>query len=557
MPTISAGSSQTFTAGVKDQLFTLTANGGALGTVTGAVSASFGPGAERRSFGPFAVGQAITVTVQAGSVIVEYGDSTPENEGQNSQVTGSDGGLSVGGAVARLGTHVRAALLGDSHTSRHWDAAYPTMATTALGPWTWANQMIGSPFVFTQNLGISGDVTRSIMARANCIPSNVQAVFVMAGTNDVINMSAAANQATIDSTYTNVSGYLGSGVANLVARGKKVVIATILPNNAFTPSTDSRIQLLDRLNAYIATIPAAYPGSVWVVDAFTATWDSAIPATRVFKSFAANSDGTHLTAAGAQAVGLAAMTAATSMFNACLPDLDIYENFFPVRALYSQFRTGTGGTAGVISAGTGTLADGWRSINNAGTATFTLAQAAYSEPQTFVGDWVMAPDSIDTYSQVFNVTSAIANDNPRLRLPANTDLVNTGTTLADQAFGGSEYFMEIEVKVENPVNLREVNLTVAAFFGAGTSPADQPYTGTTTLTVRTASANNLGSTVAALQNGYTAVLRTPVVRLPENVNNVSGFQLTPSADIVFMGTGSATVSFSRPRIWHKPAGRIF
>jgi lysophospholipase L1-like esterase len=81
MPTISAGSSQTFTAGVKDQLFTLTANGGALGTVTGAATASFGPGAERRSFGPFAVGQAITVTVLAGSVIVEYGDATPDNEG--------------------------------------------------------------------------------------------------------------------------------------------------------------------------------------------------------------------------------------------------------------------------------------------------------------------------------------------------------------------------------------------------------------------------------------------------------------------------------------------
>lgn len=77
MPTISAGSSQTFTALVRDQLFTLTANGGALGTVTGAVSASFGPGAERRAFGPFAVGQAITVTVQAGEVTIEYGDASP------------------------------------------------------------------------------------------------------------------------------------------------------------------------------------------------------------------------------------------------------------------------------------------------------------------------------------------------------------------------------------------------------------------------------------------------------------------------------------------------
>lgn len=112
MPTISAGSSQTFTAGVKDQLFTLTANGGALGVVTGAVSASFGPGAERRAFGPFAVGQAITVTVQAGSVIVEYGDSTPEDEGTNtSTLTGSQvaagavgvAGVSSGGWLVGMG----------------------------------------------------------------------------------------------------------------------------------------------------------------------------------------------------------------------------------------------------------------------------------------------------------------------------------------------------------------------------------------------------------------------------------------------------------------------
>lgn len=101
MPTISAGSSQTFTAGVKDQLFTLTANGGALGLVTGAASASFGPGAERRSFGPFAVGQAITVTVQAGSVIVEYGDATPEGDGSVSSVlSGAQIAAGAAGVVA-------------------------------------------------------------------------------------------------------------------------------------------------------------------------------------------------------------------------------------------------------------------------------------------------------------------------------------------------------------------------------------------------------------------------------------------------------------------------
>lgn len=110
MPTINAGSSQTFTAGVRDQLFTLVVNGGALGTVTGAASASFGPGADRRAFGPFAVGQAITVTVQAGSVIVEYGDSTPENEGASNQAL--SGEQIASGAVGIAATSQSSVLLG-------------------------------------------------------------------------------------------------------------------------------------------------------------------------------------------------------------------------------------------------------------------------------------------------------------------------------------------------------------------------------------------------------------------------------------------------------------
>ncbi len=451
-------------------------------------------------------------------------------------------------------THTMVALLGDSITVRATlgSGTPPANSVSAIAPFNWANWLLGAPFVFAQNLAVSGDITKGVMSRVSAVHPSIQCVFVMTGTNDVNSMSAAANQATIDSTFTTVSGQIASGISALTAAGKKVVLCTIPPNNALTPNTDSRIQLLDRLNAYIATLASA---NVFISDVFTAMWDSTQATVRLAKTNYLNADGIHPTNLGAYYAGKATMTAAAQAYAYSSPNVNLYQGFQFCRPLYSEFRRSTGGTAGTISAGSGTIADGWRCLQNAGTATFTVdATQSYTANAAFIGSWAAQPISPDAYWQVFNVTAAAASDNPRLRLPASTDL-NQGGNLQDGCFGGSEFFVEFEVVVSSPVNLQEVSVGVEGTFTVGTSPADQAYSGTTYIRYKAGTAGDSSSSAKAMDEGYRAVLRTGIVRIPENISTSSVYVI-PFVDMIFNGTGSATVSIGRPRIWHKTSGQL-
>lgn len=457
--------------------------------------------------------------------------------------------------IAGVGySHVKVALLGDSITVRATlgSGTPPANSVTAISPWNQANWLLGAPFVFAQNLGVSGDLTKGIMSRVSAIQRSIQCVFIMAGTNDVNSMSSSAVQATIDSTYTTVSGQIGAGLAALAAAGKTVVLTTIPPNNNLSGGTDSRIQLIDRLNAFIT---AQASSTVFVADVFTAMWDSTQPTLRVAKTNYLNSDGLHPTNLGAYYAGKAMMQACAAAYHACTPNIDIYQDFQLVRPLYSEFRRSTGGSAGTISAGSGTIADGWRCLQNAGTATFTVdATQAYSAGDSFVGPWAEQAVSPDAYWQVFNITAAAASDNPRLRLPANTDL-NQGGNLQDGCFGGSEFFAEFEIIVTSPVNLQEVSIGMDATFSVGTSPADQAWAGTTYNRYKAGTATDSSSSGKAMDEGYRMVLRTGVLRVPENISTAAVY-LVPYVDMIFNGTGSAAVAIGKPRIWHKAAGRL-
>lgn len=455
-------------------------------------------------------------------------------------------------------THVRVALLGDSITARSSPyGAPPTgISASAIAPWLCANWVVGSPFVVAQNLAVPGDTAKGIMSRVPSVRMDIQCCFVMAGTNDVISMSSSALQATIDSTYTSASGYIGQGVASLVAAGKIVVISTIIPNNAINSAGDSRIQLLDRLNTYIKSL--ASDGSVYVVDGFSALWDSAQPTLRVAIAGALNADNTHPTSAGGLlfATHSSAKAALKSAYSGCFPDVNIYDGFHQMRLLYNEFRRSTGGTAGTISAGSGTLADGWRCLQNAGAATFTVdATQAYSVSSDYVGAAAAVPAAVDSYWQGFNITSAAANDNPRLRIPGNSDITSSAMTIVEGIYGGSEVFIEMDVDISSPVNLTEVSIGADINFTAGTSPADQPAFGSTYIRTAAGTGTDASSAATAMPSGVRYLLRTPVHRVPENINGTAAITMMPFADMKFGGAGSATVRFGRPRLWHKPTSR--
>lgn len=222
MPTVSSGTSQTFSAGVRDQLFIITANGGALGTVSGAASGTFGPGAERRAYGPFDIGQSITVTVQAGSVIVEYGDASPEVGGGGSLAT-SQTWASLPSAASSAGQMVRVSDLND--------CIYISDGTR------WA-PMNGRAAIFGQNIPTTG---------FNSTTETVQvAIPIPAGAlqdNDYLTVVFAGNKAA------------GSDTCNFRARlgTSPTVVGTIGQTNTALATTNLQNQCVWRFQRKSAT----------------------------------------------------------------------------------------------------------------------------------------------------------------------------------------------------------------------------------------------------------------------------------------------------------------
>lgn len=487
----------------------------------------------------------IRFTVNSGtaSVLINENSTIPDN-------IDSDWESLLFNSGARNG-HVSLMFMGDSIISRNFDTTASAMAVPISGMSNWSNWLIGSPFVFEHHCGVSGDLLNSVLSRLSYIPNDIEALAILAGINDIVAFSSGSSQSQIDTKYNSMVSSISSAISSAVNARKKIVLYTIPPNNAFNSSSDARIQLLDRVNAYIKSLASQY---VFIADLFSAVWDSAQPTVRVF---AANmsSDGTHLTNNGGFVAGNACKDAFKSLYAACTPNRRIYEGFQPQQILYGSFRSGTGGTAPVKTAGTGNLADGWRTINNAGTATFTLDNTElYSVSSEMVGPWVETPIGPENFWQEMNVTSAVANDNPRLRfvtLPSNSGNHIEGV------FGGSEFFYEIEVLVANAVNLREVNLLAEAFFTNGTSPVDQSAIGSVSITSKSGSGTSYSITDAITSStGWRVVLRTSTLRIPENVNMVSGVSTLLSVNAIFTGNGSALIKFARPRAWHKSFGRF-
>lgn len=444
--------------------------------------------------------------------------------------------------------HVSMILLGDSIMRRNLDDTLVTMVLPMGGIMNWANWMLGSPFVVEHNSSVSGDMTNSTLSRISLIPDAVEAVGILVGINDLLSFSSASSQAQIDAKFTALSGSFLTSIKSLKNAGKKTLIMTIPPNAAFNTPSDARIQLLDRMNGFLMSQASR---SVFIADIFSALWDSSQPTLRLFKANT-SADGTHTNNNGSQIAGVVVKESARMLFNDCKANRNIYEGFHPQQSLYANFRSGTGGTAPVKTNGTGNLADGWRSINNAGTATFTLDNTElYTPDATMVGPWPNAPIGPEEFWQTFNITSAVANDNPRLRtvtLPTNL------LTQVEGVFGGSEYFLEVEAWVSNAVNLRDVSLQAESFFTNGTSPADQAFQGSVSTVARAGSGTSAGLVDAIAASSYRVVYRTPRLRFPENINNVAGVSALASMNMIFTGNGSAVVKFARPRMWHKAQG---
>lgn len=445
--------------------------------------------------------------------------------------------------VGSTNTHVKVTLLGDSITARTTNAnnTPPQQVASAVAPWNWANAVLGAPFVFTQNLAVSGDQTKGIFSRIGSIDPSCSLVFVLAGINDILSSVAT----------TTIISNINSGILALINAGKKIVISTILPNNALT---GAQVTSLLTVNAYINTLSSLYTNIVWVVDGFAALGGNTSTGATTPTNYM-NSDNTHPTSAGAQAFGQHASTKAalTAAYNASTPNFAMYEGWQQALPLYNEFRRSTNGTTGLISAGSGTIADNWRCLQNAGTATFTVdATQSYVVPSDFIGAATKFPVSQDSYYQSFTVSSAAANDNPRLR----TVSALAASTAQDGIYAGALFFLEFELSVTNAIGLQEVSVGGEASFVAGTSPVDQPAYGVNYVRALAGSAKDSASAYVAVPADYHVLWRTPVMRIPENINTTTAVTFLPFVDIIFGASGSGIIKISKPRIYLKNLDRL-
>lgn len=433
----------------------------------------------------------------------------------------------------------KACLLGDSITGQH-QVFIALPITGSQGFWNWANWLIGCPFDFCQNLGVSGDTAENIFARIWQIHYDIDTVFVLAGTNDIIGFSSASNQSQINAEIDRLIGTTGLftlGLAALKTAGKKVCIGTIPPNNAINSSSDARIAVLDAVNTWILASKTA-GRCTEVVDLFTAMWDSAQPTLRVFKTNYSY-DGTHLTNLAGQAGGLAAVTATTSIYNQTFCKSYKLTRHQNTLSQISQMRT-IAGVSATMTYGSGTLASGWRSLNSgSGTPTLVLDNTQnYAVGSNYVGPNTIAAPSMKW--QKATITGAVAGSKIRFQL-ASAPVPNPG----DELWG------EMDIYVESCTGLSTVAMGVSISYASGTSPVDQAFGSTNN--IRTW--GNLHSTAQNEyefpNNPFRIHVNSEPCRIPENINTTTALSLQYYFDIIFSNNGGAVVYFSKPQVWKK------
>jgi lysophospholipase L1-like esterase len=459
-----------------------------------------------------------------------------------------------GSSVTRLSksyvqnnAYKNACLLGDSITGQH---VFPTGGVAIQGSqgfWNWGNWLIGAPFHFTQNLGVSGDVAQSIFSRIWQIHSHIDTVFILAGTNDILNFSSTSNSTQISTEIDRLIGTNGVfplGLSQLKTAGKRVCIATIPPNNAYSSSTDARIQVLDAVNNWILASKTA-GGVDEVIDLFTACWDSTLSTTRVFKTNY-STDGTHFTNRAGLAGGQTAITAMKSMYSKAESVSTKFHGKQNQLSLVGQMRAYTSGTS-QISYGSGSLANGWRSLNNGtGTPTLVLSNAtSYSMATDYIGPFAKIV-GIDEKWQKLTITGAVAGSDIRLQL--QTALAANGNP--GIAYG-DEFFVGVDVYLESHTTVKSIYIQGNAAIVSGTSPADQPYGSSTSQARTTSGLSSVSATDYAFQSGFRAHLISEAIRIPENVNGASAVSAQVYLDVMFDGAGDAVVYFARPQFWRK------
>jgi lysophospholipase L1-like esterase len=223
------------------------------------------------------------------------------------------------------------------------------------GFWCWAQSLTGHRLRSLGNMAQAGQTTAQILARVDAtLALEPGAVHLLAGTNDVgLDVAAATTQANLAAYYDACA-----------AAGVRVIAGTIPPNDGWT---SGQRQAQTETNAWLRDQVATRRG--WVlVDYAAAVTD---PDTGGYVPGYAQSDGTHPSQPGAQAMGRVLAASILSLNPPApllLSDPNDATNLFTAPAPGSgRFAGGTwtqGGTAATLSkvARTDGVAGSWQRV---------------------------------------------------------------------------------------------------------------------------------------------------------------------------------------------------
>lgn len=447
---------------------------------------------------------------------------------------GPDGAALASGGGAAVPADV-AVVWGDSIASQFFSEATtdnPVVGTTDAGSgsfnpraWmNWANALLGSPFRFVFNAGVSGQHSAEILARWSDVKAtNAKVCFLVIGRNDITLMSTVYGNDPV-ATEAGIMANVQQCWDNCLNAGMLVVTGSITPKTAAGGDNATTLGVLNRVNRKLRAAALRRSGIIWVDHCAELTDTSHVNG---YARTAAMFDSTHPGTSGAFVVGRAI---AQQLKQFVRP----YKGL--VSSQYDCYQRDSSST-NILSAVDGLFLSATSASANAGiTGTqltaATIARSAGSPTATTTVTaapaFVDIPDGVGSIgnAQVLDITSTAAGDQIKVTLPSNVTFA--------QFPAGTKVMGECAVKVENPTNLVGVSCEVSLTYTGGT-PASPRL-------------SRMLHTVAAAQAGtgstpHELVLRTPNVQLPANATGLT--QVAFNWYITFSGAGGAKVSICR------------
>lgn len=288
MATVDQGSTKTFTAFIDGAVITVTAAGGASGTITDQTGNVYqiGPLAFCRTFGPMKAGDFVSIQMQVGSSLVD-----------------STGGSASALAAKRTGSYGLVALLfGDSLSANGFTALG---GTTAQNPVSIASAELGGVFKRIVNGGVSGTRTDAQLAALPGYLAAYSPDIVIFGPNSVNDIDST--KGTVFTSAQTIANYEACISLCLACPSvKEVWLSTVhrastTPVGAVTVAGNATRRWYDDLDAYVRMKALSDP-RIKVIEYCRAACDAAGTSLRTNYNLL-SSDLTHIGYLGSRSVG--------------------------------------------------------------------------------------------------------------------------------------------------------------------------------------------------------------------------------------------------------------